>query len=231
MIVEQEEGIFMIWIIWGIAMLVLFLRARINNQKIHALFFKVATSLGFFGWACWLAFKQPSDMAIMILIALFFGVFGDMWLGMKWTYPKQDHPYTFAGFIFFVLEHFFLICFLLSRYGHPMLLLVILLVAMGISYAIVGMEKQMHLKYGIFKGISMIYGTVLFAVPLFSLTLMVGYQSDRVLTLLLLGTICFVLSDLILSRTYFGDKNRPIDIIVNHVLYYLAQFLIAAILL
>lgn len=49
MIVEQEEGIFMIWIIWGIAMLVLFLRARINNQKIHALFFKVATSLGFFG--------------------------------------------------------------------------------------------------------------------------------------------------------------------------------------
>ncbi|MDX8417971.1 lysoplasmalogenase family protein [Absicoccus intestinalis] len=222
----------MIWILWGMIMLVLFLRARINHQRVSALFFKVATSIGFFGWACWLAFQHPSSMAILILVALFCGVFGDMWLGMKWTYPKQDHPYTFAGFISFAIEHFFLICFLLRQYGHPMLLLVILLVAMGLSYAIVGMEKTMHLRYGIFKGISLIYGTVLFAVPLFSLTLMVGYQQDATLTLLLGGTLCFVFSDLILSRTYFGTNNdRPIDIIVNHVLYYLAQFLIAAILL
>ncbi len=46
------------------------------------------------------------------------------------------------------------------------------------------------------------------------------------------GGIFFLISDLILSGTYFGEgKNRPVDIIINHVTYYIAQFLIASSLL
>ena len=38
--------------------------------------------------------------------------------------------------------------------------------------------------------------------------------------------------DLILSGTYFGEgKNRPVDIVTNHVTYYIAQFVIAGSLL
>lgn len=221
----------MICIGWGIVLLVLFLRARIHQQRVPSLFFKVGTSIGFLGWGFWLAFKHPSSLSLLVLNGLFFGLMGDFWLGLKWTYPNQDRPYTFAGFICFALEHFFLICFLLKQYGHPMILLLVLMLAIGLSYLIVGMEKKMHLKYGIFKGISLVYGTVLFAVPLFSLVLLLMHF-DILLLVLLCGTICFVLSDLILSRTYFGKGgNRPIDIILNHVLYFLAQYLIAALLL
>ena len=47
--------------------------------------------------------------------------------------------------------------------------------------------------------------------------------------LIFIGGVLFVISDLILSGTYFGvGKNRPVDIITNHVSYYLAQFVIAS---
>ena len=44
--------------------------------------------------------------------------------------------------------------------------------------------------------------------------------------------VFFIISDLILSGTYFGEgKNRPVDIITNHATYYLAQFIIASAIL
>ena len=48
------------------------------------------------------------------------------------------------------------------------------------------------------------------------------------LNLIAIGGILFASSDLILSGTYFGEgKERPIDITINSVLYYFAQFAIA----
>ena len=52
------------------------------------------------------------------------------------------------------------------------------------------------------------------------------------LNLLFIGLIFFLISDLILSGTYFGEgKNRPVDVVTNHVTYYVGQFLIALSLL
>ncbi len=43
------------------------------------------------------------------------------------------------------------------------------------------------------------------------------------------GGILFLLSDLVLSGTYFGEgKNKPSYVVVNHALYYGAQFCIAS---
>jgi len=47
------------------------------------------------------------------------------------------------------------------------------------------------------------------------------------LILFLIGSILFLLSDLVLSMTYFDGKDSKIMIIINHVLYYAAQFSIA----
>ncbi len=42
------------------------------------------------------------------------------------------------------------------------------------------------------------------------------------------GSVFFLVSDFILSGTYFGSgKSRPVDIVTNHVTYYIAQFAIA----
>ena len=42
------------------------------------------------------------------------------------------------------------------------------------------------------------------------------------------GIILFLLSDLVLSGTYFGEgRDRPRDIALNYLSYFPAQFLIA----
>ena len=47
------------------------------------------------------------------------------------------------------------------------------------------------------------------------------------LTLLLAGSVLFLLSDLVLSMTYFQTKDSKAIIAVNHLLYYMAQYAIA----
>ena len=59
-----------------------------------------------------------------------------------------------------------------------------------------------------------------------SLALYHGWQVTT-LNIIFIGSILFALSDLVLSGTYFGGKERPVDIILNYLTYYPAQFLIA----
>ena len=43
------------------------------------------------------------------------------------------------------------------------------------------------------------------------------------------GAVSFLLSDAVLNFTYFGRNwDKPIHLFVNHLLYYAAQYLIAA---
>ena len=61
-----------------------------------------------------------------------------------------------------------------------------------------------------------------------SLALMYNFKV-MTLNFMFVGGLLFLLSDLILSGTYFGEgKRRPVDIITNHVSYYAAQFVIAS---
>ena len=49
------------------------------------------------------------------------------------------------------------------------------------------------------------------------------------LNLIFIGGVSFAISDLILSGTYFGEgKDRPIDLALNYITCYAAQFLIAS---
>ena len=61
-----------------------------------------------------------------------------------------------------------------------------------------------------------------------SLVLAHGWK-ETPLNLLFIGGVFFAISDLILSGTYFGvGKERPIDLALNYITYYTAQFLIAS---
>ena len=54
-------------------------------------------------------------------------------------------------------------------------------------------------------------------------------RRETPLNLLFIGGVFFALSDLILSGTYFGvGKERPVDLALNYLTYYPAQFLIAS---
>ena len=67
----------------------------------------------------------------------------------------------------------------------------------------------------------------------FSLMLAIqnGFQIVS-LNMIMIGSILFTISDLVLSGTYFGEgKERLIDFVLNYSTYYAAQFIIAFALL
>ena len=82
--------------------------------------------------------------------------------------------------------------------------------------------------------ISTLYGALLFFMTAFAIfsAVFAGIAANKHLLVMGIGGVFFAISDLILSGTYFGEgKNRPVDIVTNHVTYYIAQFVIAGSLL
>ena len=52
--------------------------------------------------------------------------------------------------------------------------------------------------------------------------------TNQFFVMMLIGGVLFAISDLVLSRTYFGEGHEtPIDFILNYIFYYSAQFVIA----
>ena len=91
----------------------------------------------------------------------------------------------------------------------------------------------MKMVYGKFKAITGVYGFVLGFMTFLSgsLALMHNFK-EMTLNFMFVGGVLFLLSDLILSGTYFGEgKRRPVDIVTNHAAYYAAQFVIASAIL
>ena len=225
---------YLIFPVLGLIFLIFFLINRINMPSGISLIFKTLTSVCFVAFAfCGVWSSEGSKgFSLLVLAGLFCGLLGDIWLDLKWNCPEDDTLYTFAGFWSFAAGHCFFIAALLIfiwKGSGILWMLVPLILAAAIGYVIGIAGPVMHLDYGIFQKITMLYGALLTGTTLISLSLLIrsGF-SDKRLWLFFIGSVLFLLSDLVLSGTYFGKgKNRPADIIVNHVLYYAAQFLIA----
>ena len=91
------------------------------------------------------------------------------------------------------------------------------------------LEKPMKLNFGRMKPVVIAYGVMLFSMVLIAGSFALCYSwKEPMLNLMFLGGILFAVSDLILSGTYFGQgRERPIDIILNYLTYFPAQFFIA----
>ena len=115
------------------------------------------------------------------------------------------------------------------REGH-FLYIVLPLVAAALASGInLLLEKPMKLKFGEMKWTVTVYAFLLFSTPFtaLSMCILTGWSST-LLIMMFVGGILFALSDLVLSGTYFGEgKDRPIDLILNYLFYYGAQFVIA----
>ncbi|MCL2630244.1 MAG: lysoplasmalogenase [Firmicutes bacterium] len=98
-------------------------------------------------------------------------------------------------------------------------------IAMG-PVTIIISEKLLKADFGKHKILAGAYGGLLIFFTVFTLWLTI---LEPAFLLLFLGTLCFLLSDLVLSQMYFceGKKEDKILVAVNHALYYSAQILIA----
>ena len=117
------------------------------------------------------------------------------------------------------------------------------LIAVGLVAAIFALSVGvMKMRFGKFLIPSVCYALLLSWFVVFSIWTLATVGATTANILMLLGAIFFIVSDLILSMTYFSKPEdyqktgmlhpeSKLMIVSNHVTYYVAQFLIALSLL
>ena len=218
----------------GAFFLGLYIVEKIKKTSIKALYMKTFISVCFLMIAIYGTHKTVTTFGIFVVIGLVWGLLGDIWLDLKYVYPKDDFLYTVAGFECFSVGHIFyivglLVCFFRPHEDSVLYIAFPAALAIGAGFAVVLFGKIMKLDYGRFKTISMVYGVLLFGTMFFSGSLAIMYGLKNIaLNLFFIGAVLFAASDLVLSGTYFGEgKDRPVDIALNYLTYYPGQFLIA----
>ena len=227
-------------LIAGIAATVAFLVKRVKEGGVKAAMLKAFASTLFIATGVAAAASvigaDKFSFALFVVMGLVMGLMGDIWLDLKWVYPEANDTYTFAGFGSFMIGHFFYLAGLFIHYADftkPLYIVVPAIVALLLGGGVVILEKPMKMVYGKFKAITGVYGFVLGFMTFLSgsLALMHNFK-EMTLNFMFVGGVLFLLSDLILSGTYFGEgKRRPVDIVTNHAAYYAAQFVIASAIL
>ncbi len=217
----------------GIVLCFFYVREKIKAYTVKAVVLKAIVSVCFMGIAAAAAMSCSQPVfAFCVTMGLLLGLLGDIWLDLKFVHPECDAPYTFAGFWSFAAGHAFFIAGMLITYADfskPMYFIIPAVFATAVGIANVYAGPIMKLEYGKFAKITQFYGSILFSMTLIagSLAMMHGW-SETTLNLMFVGGISFIISDLVLSGTYFGKGHeKPIDFILNYVFYYGAQFIIA----
>lgn len=225
------------WLLLAIGVLatVSFLIIRVKKGGIAALYAKTIASCCFILTAIAATNQNKPFIGFgsLMIAGLILGMLGDIWLDLKWIYLQDKDSYLYSGFISFLFGHVcFVIAIFLSSPWETWTIATAILSALVIALIAILIEKPMKMKYGKFKLIVFLYS---FTLALTMTSLMVtAYITNfqKVWVVMSVGGLLFLLSDLVLSGMYFAQgKNTKLNIIVNHSLYYAAQFAMAATIL
>lgn len=227
----------------GFAAMLAFLIKCNKKRSVGGVFTKMVVSLffimtAFFGLNH--VMTTTADMTVlkyglMLVMGLVFGLLGDIYLDQKWVYPADDEKYLYAGFAVFAVGHFFYVSAMIMKAG---LSFVHILIAVALAFviAIVNglLEKPSKLDYGKFRKIVFLYSAVVgLTMTTAGVALVATYMAEGNLVLCVpyivftLAGGLFLISDIILSGQYFGPRNTPVNFVLNHVTYFVAQYMIA----
>ncbi len=227
------DWLFYVVLAIGVVVTGVFLALRVKQGGIKAMFTKAAASLCFIGTA-FVAFalnRENFEYAILMIFGLVFSMLGDIWLDLKYVYKEHSDIYSFAGFGSFMVAHTFFIPAILMGYAEYVWwhFVVDAIMCLILIINTITMEKRDNLHYGKFKTITIVYTVFVMGTMLLSINGFVasGFKSIKYIVLII-ASLLFALSDLVLSKIYFGDKNNSKYVLVNHILYYAAQFLFAS---
>lgn len=220
----------------GIVSLICFLALRDKNGSPLATVIKTLASLFFIATAIAALIENNTvsyDRIIipgaLIIMGLVLGLVGDITLDLKITYQKMikdSDTYTFAGMVSFGIGHILYIVAISMLYTFSGW--AILIAAGFIALVFIVSIFLMKMNFGKWLIPSISYGFLLSIFMCVAAAACIIEKTVGVdLILFLIGSILFLLSDLILSMTYFDGKDSKVMIIVNHILYYAAQFSIA----
>ena len=218
---------------FGIIAAIIFICLRKPQVTLNVVILKGLASLGFIFTGVF-AFVGNTDcpdyLGAFVVAGACFGLIGDIVLDLKYLYKADADKYLNTGFISFLIGHLLFAGGLIYTYGFNAYVFAytVLCFVCGVLFAIVA-EKVLKLKYGKFKLVTVLYTAVLNS----TFGMAFAYTIAKPCTQLIVFTVglfFFLLSDLILSRTYFSqnvkDHSNRLAVVLNHSAYYLAQYLI-----
>lgn len=223
----------MYWLalITGIAAAIFFLFVRVKRGGVPGTLAKSIPSFLFIVTACASLAANPDQYryGLLIIPGLVCGILGDIWLDLKYAYPEDADTYLYAGFYSFFAGHLFFITAIFLHYSwSPSTLLISLGLAVTAAVINIASGKPLGLDFGKFRMTCFIYSLSLMMTT-FSSIVAAYVTGATVWYIMSAGSILFFLSDIVLSGTYFGSgKGTPPYVIINHGLYYGAQFIIAS---
>lgn len=217
--------------VFSLIFCLLFCWFRTKKANVYSLMLKTISSVCFLLCAIF-AIKTVGSSSINLLIVagLVMGLIGDILLDLKIMYPQDDRQYFVAGTTSFAIGHFFYFM-AVCLYNNAVLpanlgwnILAAVGVAIVLTLAIILPSKKMGLNFG-----KNIYMVVMYS---FVLTFMVALSVaiaifNPIFWIFAVGMILFFASDLVLSLQYFGGKTEKVFVWINHILYYLAQVMLA----
>ena len=213
-------------IILGAIALAFYIPEKIRRYSVKAVLLKSIVSTLFIAVAVSAASEEP--LARMVIMGLVCGLLGDIWLDLKYVFKEHKDTFTKAGFVAFGIGHILYVAGLIIQYGPGKILIASFILAAVAAAMVLALEKPMKLNYGKMRPMVAYYCFLLFATVFVSGGMLLTHGGPQ-LAVFFAGSVLFAASDLVLSGTYFGvGKERRIDLVLNYILYYGGQFMIAA---
>lgn len=230
--------LYFIFLALGMIALTVFVVLKCKGYSLKVAFAKSVASLLFVLTALASTSLANSDSEhyrffYFVVAGLILGMLGDIWLDLKHVYKEDDSTFLYFGFASFMIGHIvyisgLVICFMDRE--RPLYVIIPAVAAILCGLLFTSLDKLMHLNYGKHKLVATIYCMILLCMMFeaVSLSIMTNF-ANMTLVLMAVGGLLFLISDLILSGTYFGEgKERRIDLAANSITYYFAQFMIAS---
>ena len=176
------------WVCVGLAIagaiaLTLYLIEKCKKYSLKGVLLKTVTSLFFVSIALYASYlKSGHIMNTLVIIGLLLGLSGDIWLDLKYVYPKDDKIYTYSGFIAFGVGHILFISGMFIEYfnnAHVLYAILPFVIAIVMAFGNLFLAKPLKLKFGELTPIVFIYSILLFSLPLSALSLCPLFQTRK----------------------------------------------------
>lgn len=224
--------LFYVCLALGIISLIMFLAQRKPEVTLKVLLLKTVTSVLFIltAFAAYYSNENcPKELALLFFAGAVCGLLGDIWLDQKYLFPKEEHGLLYSGFISFLIGHIFFIAGMFITYGVSTISIICgVVAALSAPFSCVLTEKLFKANFGKDKLISVVYTSVLMLATGISLGIAIDNNFDLSSLVRFIGMVLFLASDAVLAKIYFCEgQNTRVNVVINHALYYLAQFALA----